>query len=267
MVVTGVRFVQKDRMIHIQIREGKLQPEGRILKGSDRWLPVRQYEYTTAGENGSYSLVLGKKKREPLEMGRDFEFIRGDIRIFNLDDVLVPKDHIVVGVRFNHVKDWWIKQDNPIRIEVYSAPYDYEEGFVKVEYRDPVTWIAIDSDKKRTSVKFDHPDLPTKNGLNVPTLRPNLFVKIQESDLKKDAGQSTIPFWDIQDVVTSPSSPLQGIGFFHKGHRDGLYGGYLALRLHSLDFVDNLKTKLPDDLKKLYEEKYQKPMYSPVSSL
>ncbi|XP_015112371.1 uncharacterized protein LOC107038021 [Diachasma alloeum] len=266
MVVTGVRVVQKEKMILIQVREGKLQPQGTILKGSDRWVPLPEFQYAQLGSAGGYYLMRGAKKALQVQ-GRDFEFFKGDKKTVNLDDVSGPPGHVVIGVRFQQAKDAKITKDNPIRLEVLAVPFDFEEGKVTPSRWKPAKWIGVEDNKKRTQVKFNEPDVPTKHGQNLPTLAPNLYVNFQASDLKKDAGQSTIPFWDIQDVITIPSFALQGVGIFHKGHRDGLYGGYLALRLLSLEFADNLNTTVPQDLQNAYEQIYRAPLYTPTGVL
>ncbi|XP_011313503.1 uncharacterized protein [Fopius arisanus] len=263
MVVTGVRIVQQEKMIHLQIREGKLQPEATILKGSDRWVKLETFAYERLNYQGAYYIVNGQRRILQTQ-GKDFDFVRGEQRRINLDDVSAPPGHVVVGVRFAHAEVVTKTKENPIRILIWAAPYNFETGKLIISWRSKATWIALDNKATRAEVKFDKPDVPTKHALNLPTMRPNLFVNFRESDTKKDAGQTTIPFWDIQEVITVPSAPLTGVGLFHKGHRDGLYGGYLALRLFSLNFIDNLNATVPDDLKKSYQNVYRAPLYSPT---
>lgn len=66
------------------------------------------------------------------------------------------------------------------------------------------------------------------------TSKTNQFIRFRASDLKKDAGQSTVPFFDAQDVDGDPEFPLGGVGIIHRG-REG-YGGFLAFRIYDLDF-------------------------------
>ncbi|XP_063995655.1 uncharacterized protein LOC135173010 [Diachasmimorpha longicaudata] len=265
MVVTGVRLVQVGKIIQIQVREGKLQPEGSILKNTDRWVPLEELEYAYLKPSSSFYLKRGNRK-DMLVQGKDFEYIRTDVKTINLDDVSAPAGQVVVGVRLQHLKATKETKDNPLRLEVLGAPYDYLTGKLKISWSQPARWVGVEQ-KQRVKVKFSEPDDPTKHALNVPTLASNLHVIFQESDGKKDAGQCTIPFWDIQEVVTTPSAALQGIGIFHKGHRDGLYGGYLALRLLSLNIADNLNTTLPPELKKSYQQIHTSPPYAPTRNL
>ncbi|XP_011313502.1 uncharacterized protein [Fopius arisanus] len=265
MVVTGVRIVQRDKMIYLQVREGVLEGQGAIKKNTDRWANFTEYEYERLHEGGftkSWGLRTVRLRR-----GYNFDFIKGDQRSMNLDDVSAPFGHVVVGVRFALAEDVSKKTNNPVRLMLLIAPYNFETGKLDVSLHKRPTWIGVDNIKNRAEIKFDHPDIPTKHHLNIPSTQPNLFVKFQESDLKKDAGQSTIPFWDIQEVVTTPTAPLTGVGIFHKGHRDRIYGGYLALRILSLNFIDYLNATVPDDLKKSYQEVYKAPPYAPTGKI
>uniref|UniRef100_A0A0C9RN92 MPN_138_1 protein n=1 Tax=Fopius arisanus TaxID=64838 RepID=A0A0C9RN92_9HYME len=264
MVVTGIRIVQKGKMIYLQIREGKLEGQGGIAKGSDKWVPFIEYTYERTGQ-GRFTKSWGLHTIN-LKPGLNFEFIRRDQRIMNLDDVSAPVGHVVVGAQFTHAEAVTKTKDNPIRLMIMVVPYNFETGKLDVSLHKPPKWIGVDN-LKRAELKFDHPDIPTKHQQNIPSTQSNLFLKFQESDLKKDAGQSTIPFWDIQEVVTMPSGPLTGIGIFHKGHRDRIYGGYLAFRLLSLNFIDYLNATVPDDLKKSYQDIYKVPPYAPTGKL
>ncbi|XP_015112293.1 uncharacterized protein LOC107037965 [Diachasma alloeum] len=266
MVVTGVRLVQQFGMIHLQIQQGRLQPQGMIEKGSQSWQPIEKMRYEEAGYFGRY-WIDDPPKNMRMRRRVDFDFIRGAERAINLDDVMAPEGHVVVGVRFNHLRDSKIESDNPIRLEIMYKRFDYERGKLSNLMGDEPKWMGVDGNQKRMKVKFEKPDIPVKHNQNLPTLQPNLFVEFRESDPKKDAGQSTIPFWDIQEVVTSPAFPLSGVGLFHKGHRDGFYGGYLALRLLSFDFTYNLNATLPDNVEKSYEQIYREPLYSPTGSV
>lgn len=76
-------------------------------------------------------------------------------------------------------------------------------------------------------------DNPLKSSKNFPDSQANQWVTFRVSDHKKDAGQSTVPYWDTQPVETDPSSALGGVGLFHMGAPD--YGGFVTLRLIDLN--------------------------------
>lgn len=60
------------------------------------------------------------------------------------------------------------------------------------------------------------------------------YVKFTTTDARADLGQNTIPFIDVQEVITTPQIPLTGAGLFHK--RSKLSGGFLALKIFHYDF-------------------------------
>lgn len=62
----------------------------------------------------------------------------------------------------------------------------------------------------------------------------NQYVDFTNSGLDQDAAQTTVPFIDIQEVISSPPVPLSGIGVYYKGSEG--YGGYLAPKLITYDY-------------------------------
>lgn len=67
----------------------------------------------------------------------------------------------------------------------------------------------------------------------------NQFVEFTNSGMDADAAQSTVPFIDIQDVVSNPPVPLAGIGLYYKG-RPG-YGGFVAPKIITYDFTPHVE--------------------------
>lgn len=58
--------------------------------------------------------------------------------------------------------------------------------------------------------------------------------------MDKDAAQNTVPFIDIQDVVSNPPVPLSGVGLYHKGQDQ--YGGFLAPKVITYDFSPHIQS-------------------------
>jgi hypothetical protein len=87
------------------------------------------------------------------------------------------------------------------------------------------------------------PHIPTKTKVKSKRLsNSNSFIKFTNSDVGKDAAQTTVPFLDSQDVVTNPSVPLQGIGIYYKGQLG--YGGFIAPRISTIDFSSFVRANL-----------------------
>lgn len=98
---------------------------------------------------------------------------------------------------------------------------------------------------RRQSIINDS-DLPTKSPKNVIDSNPNQYIKFYVSDLRKDGGQSTIPFFDAQNVEGTPEFPLGGVGVVHRGHKG--YGGFVALRIHDLNLSNYFNDKIHEQL-------------------
>jgi hypothetical protein len=93
-----------------------------------------------------------------------------------------------------------------------------------------------------------HPDVPTTNGTNT-NRSTNRYVQFVNTDYYKDAGQTTVPFFDAQPVESAEPVPLSGIGIYHKG-RNGS-GGFIAPRIFTYNFATHLQP-----LKEMSEENY-----------
>lgn len=125
-------------------------------------------------------------------------------------------------------------------MEVQATPFDFVTGQLKAEHDEnwiKAAWPNVDyyeSSNYETLFKNEltTPDNPLHTPTNAinPKDRYAIFV---ESDLKKDAGQSTVPFFDAQPVEMEQSLALDGIGLARKGDNNG--GGFLTLKLFTID--------------------------------
>lgn len=224
-VVTGMRFRMFNGIMHLQIQEGKMLESGAIDATTVRWVPVDEF----------------KRDDKGVENGVDYHTLTWEDRKFAMDDLQEHENHVVTGVILR------IRQ-NYLNLEVRLTPVHDSDGFLK-EHRSK--WI---SNAKRTRwVKHNwlayHPknnncfrslhlldlsDVPTKTvSKSVPTKIENHYIEFTHTDFVADLGLSTIPFIDIQDVVTIPPVALSGAGIYHKGQPG--YGGFLAPRLITKD--------------------------------
>lgn len=105
MVVTGLRFVKHNRILHLQIQEGKLMPRGNIAVESVRWVPV-----------ANYSLLDRKIYR-----GQDYHVLTWEKRAMDLDDLVADAGHVVTGVRFKEI-------GSHLNFEIYVSPFDFVSG-------------------------------------------------------------------------------------------------------------------------------------------
>lgn len=109
---------------------------------------------------------------------------------------------------------------------------------------DFLTFRQFHSIHFRSELKLEKPGIPiTIRAPSLPDSRSNEYLNFGPTDLEKDAGQTTIPYLDIQPVVTIPPFPLSGAGIYHKGRKGS--GGFVAPRIITYDFVKHLKAELP----------------------
>lgn len=75
----GVRFIKEKRVIHLQIKEGKLEPGGLIDNDTISWVPVSSIDVDN---------WLDKHK---------FHTLRYESRSLDLDDLVAPKNYVLTG--------------------------------------------------------------------------------------------------------------------------------------------------------------------------
>lgn len=79
-MVTGVRFAKNNSIIHLQIQEGELSEYGTIKNSTLNWVKLED------------NRINDTKYLD----GRDYLTMDYHKRGFDLDDLTVPKDHVVV---------------------------------------------------------------------------------------------------------------------------------------------------------------------------
>lgn len=83
-------------------------------------------------------------------------------------------------------------------------------------------------------------DVPTRSiASSLPQSKHNQYIEFVNSGLDKDAAQSTVPFIDIQDVISNPPVPLSGIGIYYKARLG--FGGFVAPKIITYDFTPHVQ--------------------------
>ena len=85
---------------------------------------------------------------------------------------------------------------------------------------------------------LDRVDIPIRSDLPSDKFTTNKYVKFANTDYDKDAGQTTIPFFDAQPLESAIPVPLVGVGVFHKG-KSG-FGGFITPRIFTYNFTKHL---------------------------
>lgn len=220
-VVTGLRFVKKNRVIHIQIQEGELQTRGQINATSLNWKPVSEYKLLDRG----------------IRNGLDYHTMSWDKRAIDLDELIAPVNHVVTGVRMRVI-------GTHLNLEIRVTEADFTTGRL-IDPEETSFWKSNDntesSSNKRTPVKLTKPDVPTLSPApSVIDSTTNQFIEFTHTDLDRDVGQTTVPYIDAQDVISRVPVALGGAGIYHKGQ--SLYGGFIGLKLVTYDFQPYITT-------------------------
>ncbi|VEN36571.1 unnamed protein product [Callosobruchus maculatus] len=234
-VVTGLRFVKHNRIIHIQIQEGKLQPRGNIDPETIKWKPVEDYKITDKN----------------IQSGKDYHTMSWEKRAFDLDDLEGDEGYILTGVRFKEI-------GSHLNFEIYLTKFDFEKGKLipqsSIWKDNPNTDSSIKNPSLRgysnpvrlTKVRLNRPDIPTRStSPSVPDSSTDQYIEFTNTDIDKDVAQTTVPFLDAQKVESFRPVPLSGAGVFHKG-RDH-FGGFVAPKLITYDFSKHLKAAFPEE--------------------
>lgn len=74
---------------------------------------------------------------------------------------------------------------------------------------------------------------PLNNQHKVYRNSNNHYIEFKPTSFEKDAGQTMIPYLDIQPVFTTPARPMGGVGIYHKTMTG--YGGFVGLKLLTAD--------------------------------
>ncbi|KAH8310639.1 hypothetical protein KR044_002323 [Drosophila immigrans] len=127
---------------------------------------------------------------------------------------------VVTGVRFQVL-------DGHLNLKVHFSKFDFVKGEL-VEPEINRIWQSEDSSDERPKLNLENLDLPTLSKIisSKIILKKKLYVEFVNTEINSDVAQATVPFIDIQDVVSVPPIPLVGIGLFHKG--EGGFGGFLS---------------------------------------
>lgn len=225
--MTGVRFVKKNRIIHIQIQDGELQQRGFINVSTLAWKPISEFKLLDRG----------------IRNGLDYHTMSWDKRAMDLDELIAPIAHVVTGVRLRII-------GTHLNLEIRVTEADFNTG----KLIDPETtsfWKSNDntesSKERRTPVKLDKPDIPTLSPAgSVIDSKPNQYIEFTHSDVVRDVAQTTVPFIDAQDVISKVPVALSGAGLYHKGQSN--YGGFVGLKLITYDFHPHiLPAQLEDE--------------------
>ncbi|KAJ8969231.1 hypothetical protein NQ317_002186 [Molorchus minor] len=217
-VVTGLRFVKHNRILHLQIQEGELLPRGQINIETVHWVPVEDYKITD----------------KKIFNGQDYHTLSWEKRAIDLDNLEADEGCILTEI------------GSHLNFEIFTTKFDFDSGKLinpsstSIWKDNPNTDSSISN--PRTEVKLGHPDIPTRSpSPSIPTSKTDQYIEFTHSDMDRDAAQTTVPFLDAQ----SWNRYKHGAGIFHKGRNN--FGGFITPKIITYDFSKHLKAAFPDE--------------------
>ncbi|KAK0173128.1 hypothetical protein PV328_006371 [Microctonus aethiopoides] len=218
-IVVGVKFINHDNAIHLQIKQRQISKNG-FNGAKSKWKPVDV-------ENNNKTIKI------------NYENFFDNRKIFYLDDINIDSNHVVTGVKIQLSKD-----GKGFELHVHSTKYNYSTGQLDKaqKWYGPGDHPIKDLDYQRERIEIN---LNDSNDLN-----SNKFIQFEHSLINKDDGYHTIPYFDAQPVEVTPEFPLSGIGLFYK--KDDRFVGSIAPRLFT-QYIDNALESSFDCWKQLYE--------------
>ncbi|KAA0191859.1 hypothetical protein HAZT_HAZT010456, partial [Hyalella azteca] len=205
MVLTGVKFTKHQRMIMMQVEQGRALPQGQVEPSSRQWIP------------------LPDETLRFLVEGIHYHTLTYEARTMDLDDLTAPADHVITGTRFHVV-------DSSLKLQIRVTPINFMDGSLRPE--DSFWANSHSEETTRKKLILHKPDDPTK--LQIPSRvvsHGGNYVEFQATDLESDVSQMTVPYFDTQPVSTSPPTWISGVSLYYRG-RD-LSGGFIGLQIQT----------------------------------
>ncbi|KAH0534352.1 uncharacterized protein LOC123268203 [Cotesia glomerata] len=248
MVVTNVRFLKQDNMIHLQIEQGALLPEAKIDPDTVEIVPVGRFRYLKDTDTGSFVMINPSDYDDEIYLKYDtnYTFITHDHNVLHLDEINVDRGYVITGVRLRN-SDFNPENGintSPIELQVHATKFDYHKGILRPDLSKGTVWITpknLDNRPGYTSERelldlSNMEDSMTEEFINVVDSLPNQEIEFQPSAVSGNLGQTTIPYFDARAPAVNNLRALKGVGIIHRGV-DG-FGGFLAPKLMTINHTE-----------------------------
>ncbi|KAJ8674551.1 hypothetical protein QAD02_005813 [Eretmocerus hayati] len=202
MIITGAKFVLKDNVLELHIQQAKVLPDG-LVDYDAQWVGPQWEAFQPVSRNEANNISLFTTTLPPGRVLTGLKLEYGPANDF--------KDH-----------GWYII------LRLFSSEYDYKQGRVA---KDKPRIEALPTPFPERELHVDDLISPRKvRRDNEEFIVNNARVTFGISN-DADGGQSTIPFFDGQEVTSSSPTPLAGAGLYYKGGED--WAGYIGIELHT----------------------------------
>lgn len=172
-VVTGIRFVKRNRIIHLFISERILLPFGGIDNTTERE-PNWKSDYNFFLED--YDVVHG----------RDYHNLTYESRAIDLDTIHIPPNQVVTGARLR-------VYNNRLRLEIRGTDFNYQGGDLSA---DPSHSRWYSGEEYKTKLPLENVDVSTRSPQqSIRYNTKNRYVEFVPTDIYKDIAQTTGKLW------------------------------------------------------------------------
>lgn len=217
-IVGGLRFIEKNKIIFLQIQKIKASPNGFANTNDIAWQDIPNYKRTDKG----------------VKRGVDFHTLNRTDRSIDLDDIVAPPGYIITGVKFVKVK-------SHLKLFARITEYDFTTAALNTTN---TKWISTSTtDTNRKEIDLTQCGVTVKPNVQTKQLQEaNRFVTFTHSSLEADAAQTTLPFIDIQPVSTQSVTPLIGVGLYYKSEKH--QACFIAPKIFTYNFTNHLNDVL-----------------------
>lgn len=198
---------------------------------------LHKYGQTDDSEQDTWKLAdyqFAISDRGPID-GIDYYTITYENRSINLDDLTVPNDKVVTGVRFHQLNGHLI-------LQIRATDFNYHDGTLKNIQHNP--WV-MNPNGGQYEIDIEKRVNPATSGGDIqrPNQLPNSYVRFGPTDFDGDVGQLTIPFIETTPLESKNPIILSGIGLTYK--TNDASGGFIAMKTISYEFA--LADPTPDE--------------------
>lgn len=220
-VVTGVRIVKENGVFQLAISQRTLHKYGQTDDSEqDTWkLADAQFAVTDRG----------------LIDGIDYFTLTYENRSVNVDDLRLPRDKVVTGVRFHQLHGHLI-------LQIRATDFDYFNGTLINVAHNP--WLMNEHGGQYEIDVGQRTDPTAPDGaIQRPSRLPNAYVRFGPTEFGADLGQLTVPFVETAPLESKNPIILNGIGLTYK--TNDASGGFIALKTIAYEF--ELADPTPDE--------------------
>ncbi|KAJ8946872.1 hypothetical protein NQ318_006782 [Aromia moschata] len=226
-VVTGLRFVKKNRIIHLQIQEGELMPRGKINTETLHWVPVEDYKITD----------------RKIFNGQDYHTLSSEKRAIDLDDLEANEGYILTGVRFKEI-------GSHLNFEIFTTKFDFDTGKLlnptstSVWKDNPNTDSSMKKPKDQGEIEpprhTDSVHIALDSNLKIRSIR-RVYAFGHRQRCRSDDG--AVPGRTEGGIVTGCA--VKRGRYLPQGESN--FGGFVAPKIITYDFSKHIKAAFPGE--------------------